>query len=546
MTTSLRENAYHVLGLTGTATSKQILQRSNEIVQRLKIDDVPEYELDMPAFKNYRTEDLVRDALRRLQAPKARLREYFFWFRISDEIDKQAAKHLGQRDFDKAIAEWQSASNEQISGGFAHKRNLALALTISLLYETDPSDRIESSLSTWASLLDSTQFWKAFGDDYKHDAELLSEEAVSEFQRTAASDLSDVYAEIQESRGGGNFVYRFQQLFNARGKKIEENILNPVFQAIQKAIEQLEQVKLGETDNYDSAKARQLKGPVAAIQAELNKLIEEGLYDDSTAKLLRDRAAAALRAVVLDIHNHHDDLDTASKLLQLADKIAGTDSLRALLKADLDQIQKNISYEQDNTLAIEIPGTFGGGTIIFKPDHVTYNGRKIYYKDASRISYHAISQSINLVPVSQSYSYMIGSPTETIEVSFGTTLYIGNKKKKDAWARLAGVSQHVIEPQIVKKLVHRIFADGETIAIGRVEFTRDGYSRSKLFGGRETVSWSDKIFIPQFASGNVILWKNKDGKAASFESLSTKTPNAVVLPELVKECYALATSHAKR
>jgi hypothetical protein len=69
MTTSLKDNAYHVLGLSGTATTKQILQRSNAIVQRLKIDDVPDYELDIPAFKNNRTEEAVKDALRRLQAP---------------------------------------------------------------------------------------------------------------------------------------------------------------------------------------------------------------------------------------------------------------------------------------------------------------------------------------------------------------------------------------------------------------------------------------------------------------------------------------------
>ena len=80
-------------------------------------------------------------------------------------------------------------------------------------------------------------------------------------QRNAASDLSDIYAEIQGVRGGGNFVYRFQHLFNARGKKIEENILNPVFHAIQTAIEQLEQVKLGETDNYDSAESESAEGP---------------------------------------------------------------------------------------------------------------------------------------------------------------------------------------------------------------------------------------------------------------------------------------------
>ncbi len=201
------------------------------------------------------------------------------------------------------------------------------------------------------------------------------------------SDLSDVYAEIQEIRGGGDYVYQFQQLFSARGRKIEENILNPTFQVIQAAIEQLEQVELSETDNYDSAKASQLKNPVAAIQTELNKLVDAGLYEDSTTRLLRDRAATALRKVVLDIHNHHDDLDTSSKLLQLANKIAGTDSLKALLKSDLEQIQQNISYEQANTLSIEIPGTFGGGTIVFKPDHVIYDRRKIYYKDATRLAY---------------------------------------------------------------------------------------------------------------------------------------------------------------
>ena len=125
MTTSLKDNAYHVLGLTGVATAKQILQRSNEIVQRLKIDDVPEYELDIAVFKNYRTEDTVKNALRRLQVPRARFREYFFWFRIADDVDKRAAALLTQKNFDQAIAVGKAASDEQSSGGFAHRLNLA-------------------------------------------------------------------------------------------------------------------------------------------------------------------------------------------------------------------------------------------------------------------------------------------------------------------------------------------------------------------------------------------------------------------------------------
>lgn len=453
--------------------------------------------------------------------------------------------HLAQSDFDHTIAVWQTTSDQQNNGAFTHKRYLALALTISLLDRTASAGRIEASLSTWAILLDSPRFWKAFAEEYKQDAELLSDEAIADFRKNAASDLSDVYAEIQEIRGGGNYVYRFQQLFSARGKKTEENILNPTFQALQATIEQLEQVELSETDNYDSAKVSQLKNPVAAIQTELNKLIDAGLYEDSTTKLLRDRTATALRKVVLDIHNHHDDLDTSSKLLQIANKIAGTDSLKALLKSDLEQIQQNISYEEANTLSIEIPGTFGGGAIVFTPDHVIYNRRKIYYKDATRLAYHAMRRSVNLVPISQSYSFMVGSADQTIDISWGISLYIGNDNKQEVWQKLAGIASHVIVPQIVEKLVRRIFVDGETVQIGNIQFTREGYSRGKLFGSREHVLWTDSIYVQKFGAGNVTVWKNKNGKGVSFAAIPMFTANAVVLPKLVQACVNVLTN-AKR
>ena len=199
---------------------------------------------------------------------------------------------------------------------------------------------------------------------------------------------------------------------------------------------------------------------------------------------MRDRAAKERRRVVLDIHNHHNDLDTSAKLLQLAIKIAGTEGLKALLKMDLE-LQKNISYEQDNTLAIEIPGTFAGGTMTFKPDQVTYGGRKIYYKDATTVLYHAMRRSVNTVPI-PTYSFMVGSADQTISVSWGTTLYIGNEKKQDVWQRLAGIASHVIEPQIVEKMVRRIFVDGGTVHIGDLEFTREGYRDPGCSGGGNT------------------------------------------------------------
>jgi protein-arginine kinase activator protein McsA len=545
MTTSLKDNAYHVLGLTGTATTKQILQRSNEIVHRLKIDDEPEYELDLTPNKNFRTEVSVRDALRRLQVPKARLREYFFWFRISDDVDKQAAGFLSQKDFDQAIAVWQAASGEQSTSGFSRSRNLALAFTVSLLHGAEPVGYIEASLSTWAMLLNSPKFWQAFTEDYQKDAQLLSEDAIAEFRLNVANDLSDIYVEIQEARDGADFVYRFQQFFEARGKKIEESILSPVFKAIQTEVEQLEQVDLGAKAVHDIAKARQLKAHIAAIQLELNKLIDAGLYEDSATKLLRDRVTTALRQIALDIHNHHNDLDTAIKLLHLADEIAGTESLKALLKTDIEQIEQNLSYEKENTLAIEIPGTFGGGTVIFKPRYIAYGGQKIYYEDATEIAYHALARSINLVPASQSYSFMVSAPGQTISVTWRTALYIGNSKKRGVWQKIANVASHVIAPQIVQKMVSHIFTDGGRVRIGNIEFTQEGYSQPKIFGGRAYVSWNDPIYIPQFDAGSVNVWKDENGKGVKFAVISMSIPNAVVLPELVQACVNVI-SDAKR
>jgi hypothetical protein len=137
---------------------------------------------------------------------------------------------------------------------------------------------------------------------------------------------------------------------------------------------------------------------------------------------------------------------------------------------------------------------------------------------------------------------MIASTNNKISFSIGTTLHIGKKEKQEAWAKVAGISMQLLTPIIVKKLADRIFDRGETVNIGGVEFTKEGYSRSKFFGGKETVLWSEKIFIPKMESGVVALWKDKgDGTGSQFTTVEMSVPNAVVLPELVQECYNRAS-----
>ncbi len=133
-------------------------------------------------------------------------------------------------------------------------------------------------------------------------------------------------------------------MFSAKGKKIEKTVLGPAYQAINEAVEGLEKMKISEDGVIDKDESEKIKKLVGDIQVELNKLIDIGLYDDSQTKTMRDRAANALKTIVLDLHNNLSETDKAIALLNIALKFVGTSGLEAKIKQDiktLEEVRRN-------------------------------------------------------------------------------------------------------------------------------------------------------------------------------------------------------------
>lgn len=540
---TLKNNAYHILGLDITASEKEILKRSKEIINRLKIDDYPEYDLDIGIFKDFRTEDAVKEALQRLQAPKKRIKEYFFWFQIADSVDEQALGLLKTKDYLNAIRIWQNAAEGESAKAFLYKRNLAILYCIVLSVEND-QHYLQDSLNIWKAILDSDKFWASFSKMYKlHDEQTASDDVISDFKKHVISYLSDIYTELHELHNDPEYIHEFQRVFSAKGEKIEKKVLNPVYQTIHEAVEKLEKMNVSADNKFDKEESDQIKNAVGVIQSELNKLIDLGLYDDSQTKIMRDRAANALRGIVLDLHNNLSELQKSQKLLEVAVNIAGTDSLKNKLKDELEQIEKNVKDDAENSMVVEIASTFKTSHVVFKNSYVEYNGKKIFFKDAKSISFDSTATTSRVygVPVSTSYSYRwsVVSDQDTISISLSASR--DESKQKNEWVKLVGLASNLIAPLIVKRLAEQIMDKGETITFGSVKFSKQGYSKEKfkLFGKNETlfVYWSDTIYIPKFHQGQVVLWEDKDGKSSVFASVPMSTPNAVVLPELVQACY---------
>lgn len=533
MTNILKNNAFHILGLDVTASQKELLKRSKEIINRLKVDEYPTYDFDIGLFKDFRTEHSVKEAIQKLQNTKKEIKDYFFWLQISDHHDEEALGFIKKMDYKSAIDLWGKVSSENVGKAYFYKKNLAILYCL-LLHGENSKDYLRASLNIWKEVINSDKFWASFSKIYKlHHEQTASQEIIDEFKDNVVNYLSDIYAELHHEHKDTDYVSEFQNVFSRKGEKVEKTILNPVFQTINEAVEGLEKMKVSADGILDKEESDKIKKFVAVIQSELNKLIDLGLYEDSQTKIMRDRAANAIRSVVLELHNELSERNKALKLLEVAIQVCGTESLKSKLHNELEQIKKNIEDDTNSSVGIDIAGMFGG-TIIFKDNFLEYRGKRIFYKDVKTVTYHstATTTSVYFIPLgtSHSYNFSITSENENISISFSS------KFEEETYLKLIGFSKALVEPILVEKMILRIFDKGESLNIGGIEFTKEGYYRSKFFGGKEWVMWSETIFIPEYKAGQVILWKAEGDKGRSFMQIPMASPNAVILPELVTAC----------
>src|SRR5208337_1520747 len=179
---------------------------------------------------------------------------------------------------------------------------------------------------------------------------------------------------------------------------------------------------------------------------------------------------------------------------------------------------------------IEIPGLWGR-TVAFETNRLTYGGKTLYYKDITGIAFQARYLSLNNDPVSQSYRYRVRTDSDKIAITYRTVFFLWNKSRKETLSKLAGLSQQIIYPAIIEKLLVRIFRNGETVRIGYLYINSEGYFIKKLLGGTIKVGWNEEIYTPKFHTGKVMVWRPKKGKGVRLARISMLEPNAVLLPD---------------
>lgn len=530
MPSSIIRNGFHVLGLPNSAEMKEILRRSNEIAQFLELDEVSEFDTDIIVAKDFRTAETARDALRRLQNPRQRFEDLFFWLDFKRlELPANAAL---KADGWIGLARW-LARRDGKGRSFTEQRELLVSLTIAL--KTNASNAMQV-FRAWNQLLENSAFWDDLKSTYRFDGQLVaSDELIATFRAKVVGSLGDLVLELASGDASSSLVRQFAEVFGAESDSLKEALLSPLLEELKAQDLALARIQTDEKAQITPDVLGKIRNAVKGVESALNALIDGGFYDSSEVKLARDATAIEIRRLVLDCYNHHSEFVVAHGLLNIACSIAGTDALRSQLSSEVQHASEAVESEGANTLHLKVPGTFGGGTVIFQNDTVAYNGVSIRLKDAAGLRFSTFSLHY-IIPVLQSYGVALTSVTgQSIDINFGTTLSIGNAAKRDAWAKLAGALDNLAGPHIVERLLKRMFDEDAEVSIGGIVFNRQGYSKKRLFGGVDSVAWDANPYLPKLSAGEVIVWT---ANAVQLATIPISTLNAVILPELVKACVA--------
>jgi len=578
----IEKNAFRILGLDISANQKEILKRYKEIINRLKIADFPEYDLDLNLPKDFRTEETVTDALKRLQNSKNNLVESFFWFQIRDTVDENALGDLRNNNFDGAIMTWKNSSETDNSTGLLYKKNLNLLYCLTLQSE-DNDDYLNESLQNWNEIIKSDKFWNLFEKTYAIINEQTSNsELINEFRNNVEKYISDIYTEFYEQHKNPKYVKQFQEIIGAKGDKIEKTLLQPIHQEIYETISELKKInfesnlesivnnsspteiqcencqkrssanpdsrkkfakyrdgsilckechktigkewqkKIKENETVEgSAKIfRLVQISIKKLESQLEKLREIGLYEDPQSKVVRDHVADAIRNASVMLHNDAHMVPKSIELLDLAKKISSSSSAREKMNFDLKDIKEfKETNETDGTLVLEKSEFFRKQKIIINTNFMEYKKTRIYVRDVTNISYYGEEGN---------YLFNIGSSSDKIDLKFSS---------RDMINQVINYAAQYIEPIIVEKLVKSIFEKDNTVSIGKVDFDKRGYHKSKILRGVESVLWTDPVYPAKLFEGNAILYKDKNGFMNQFASIPFKNPNAPVVPELINACF---------
>jgi hypothetical protein len=342
MPQALIKNSLNVLGLSTSATLKEVRKRAQLLLQMAKIEESQEFDTDIGSVRELRSESEIRLALERITGIKERLRELFFWFDDNSIKNQQSIALISKRNYQEAIELLEQSDNGSID--WLEYKNLGLAL----IWDAFTSSNLVSfcrSLAVWNNIVESDDFWKFYKKYYLHLDELGTDPLLfQEFRASICDFLSKVTVDFYHLTKDCDVIGVFYLIFGQIGQSIDSEIILPIFYKIKKEIENLN-IILSEADRNIGLIDLALK----TIYTHFLDLDKFTLSKYSPLIVFRNDTADKIRTLSVSNYKKTANAELAFLLLDQCAKIAVSKALEIQIEADKKLVLQNEFWKTFST-----------------------------------------------------------------------------------------------------------------------------------------------------------------------------------------------------
>ena len=328
-------NAFNILGLSSSATLKEIRTRARQLVQFAKVEEVPAYATDIGEVTALRTDDDIRRAVESVSGIQERLKQIFFWFEDHNVESRNAVALISRGLFPEAIASLESSERH---GDWLGRKNLALAFLLDA-YKSSSFASFSSSLDLWKLIAESDEFWDFYSKNYLlHDELGTSSCLFEEFRSTLSEYVSDEAIAFYRLTHNPKAIGACYSAFGRIAQSIDSEILQPIIMEMKHALNELE--GLSDSDATNTA----IEDTLHKVQKCFDRLDAFDLTGYSPLTILKDDTAERLRSVAVDCYNRDEDLSTSQMLLDYSSSLAVSQAVIDRIENDKQQLAENEAW----------------------------------------------------------------------------------------------------------------------------------------------------------------------------------------------------------
>ena len=363
-----RINAFRILGLTVTASPKELSSHIRKIELMEKYGDMRQHDNTFLILGIAHDRDTRQEAQQRLRDPELRFIDEFFWFwplsLNSTEENDDTLVAIKQNDISRALTIWGHHEAEG-SEASVSMHNLAvfhhaMALDIEHM-ETEMKEISEQQIeqkrshwqqafSRWKRLLNEEGFWQRVQERIREfDDPRLTTDTARRIREGLPKALLSINAMLAVEASGMNdptdmdfhlAVIRQSGFDNAIAEEAKHRAVAPVRDRL-KAMCLHSAEEIGNAPERGNKVASSLVRDTDPLLKTLDSLLAEG---DSTRESVHDEVALQVRSCLIAFGNETADWRTVLGVAKKSLSIAESPFLRQKIKDDLETISLNVEY----------------------------------------------------------------------------------------------------------------------------------------------------------------------------------------------------------